>query len=203
MFQAGRRTSLWQNPWIKRVCPSLTSRPAGRRNSGAIVSETPWSVPGSGTRRTHLLHARLELRLTDNGGGGNENELKKLFCLVLLLFNTHIPASGWLWWSSAVPAGAGPLGGARRGELRPHRLHCGEQTQRFHPHCGLHPLDRGNAHQGLLPALSGPLDSALTANISSDLFYVWRPEMTTNCLFFFLKATVNLCSSDKSTISGT
>lgn len=66
----------------------------------------------------------------------------------------HPPFSGWLWRSSAVPAGPGPLGGARRGEFRPHRLHCGEQTQRLHPHRRLHPLDRGNAHQGLLPALS-------------------------------------------------
>lgn len=66
----------------------------------------------------------------------------------------HPPFSGWLWRSSAVPARPGPLGGARRCEFRPHRLHCGEQTQRLHPHRRLHPLDRGNAHQGLLPALS-------------------------------------------------
>lgn len=59
-FQAGRRTSLWQKPWIKHACPSSTSRPAGRRNSGANASETPWSAPGSGTKRTRLLRARSD-----------------------------------------------------------------------------------------------------------------------------------------------
>lgn len=79
--------------------------------------------------------------------------------------------SGWLWWSSAVPAGAWPLGSARRGELWPHWLHRGEQTQRVHPHRHLHPLDRSNTHQRLLPALSGTAYSALTANISSALCF--------------------------------
>lgn len=84
-----------------------------------------------------------------------------------------------------MPAGPGPLGGARRGELRAYWLHRGEQTQRFHPHRRLHPLDRGDSHQGLLPTLSGPLESTLTANISSDLFHVRCPETTKNCFFFF------------------
>lgn len=98
-----------------------------------------------------------------------------------------LPLPGRFWWSPAVPAGAGPLGGARSGELRPDRLHRGEQAQRFHPHRRLHPLDRGNTHQGLLPALSGPPDSALTANISSAPFYVRGLQMTAK--LFLLKVS--------------
>lgn len=71
--------------------------------------------------------------------------------------NERAAVSGRLWRPPAVPAGAGPLGGARRGELRPHRLHRGEQAQRFYPHCCLRPLDRGDADQGFLPALTGRL----------------------------------------------
>lgn len=73
--------------------------------------------------------------------------------LAALVFDSHVAVSGGLWRPPAVPAGPGPLGGARRGELRSDRLHRGEQTQRLHPHRRLHPLDRGNADQGLLPAL--------------------------------------------------
>lgn len=61
--------------------------------------------------------------------------------------------SGRLWRATAVPTGPGPLGGARGGELRANRLHRGEQAQRVYPHRCLHPLDRGHADQGLLPAL--------------------------------------------------
>lgn len=83
------------------------------------------------------------------------NELKNVnFPTSLPTMSLLLPLPGRLWWSSAVPDGTRPLGGARRGELRPDRLHRGEQTQRFHPHRHLHPLDRGNTHQGLLPALN-------------------------------------------------
>lgn len=77
------------------------------------------------------------------------------------MFNELVVLSGRLWRPPAVPAGAGPLGGARRGELRSNRLHRGEQTQRFYPHCCLHPLDRGDAHQRFLPALIRRLQSGV------------------------------------------
>lgn len=92
-------------------------------------------------------------------------------------------SSGRLWRPPAVPAGAGPLGGARRGELRTHRLHRGEQTQRVHPHSRLHPLDRGDAHQGLLPALSS--DSAPVCLVSD----VQRRPQTHSC--FILRQQVH------------
>lgn len=151
MFKVGRRTCPWQNPWIRLVCPSLTSRPAGRRSSGAIVCETPWFVQVSGTKRTRLQHARSGRGLGDNLEGEGENYFLKMFPFPPPF------SSGRLWRPPAVPAGAGSLGGARRGELRAHRLHRGEQTQRVHPHGRLHPLDRGDAHQRLLPALSSDL----------------------------------------------
>lgn len=88
----------------------------------------------------------------------------------LVYKNLVVSSSGRLRWSSAVPAGTRPLGGARRGELRPNRLHRGEQAKRFHPHSRLHPLDRGYTHQGLLPALG--VTNRLTANISSAPFRV-------------------------------
>lgn len=117
-----------------------------------------------------------DLTILDNVG-----KKSKIQCIIFKNTLTWKPSNappllllflGRLWRSSAVPAGAGPLGGARRGELRPHRLHRGEQTQRVHPHRHLHPLDRGNTYQRLLPTLSGTPDSALTANISSALWFV-------------------------------
>lgn len=78
---------------------------------------------------------------------------KQSFCVQAMRFHSHVGVSGRLWRPPAVPAGAGPLGGARRGQLRSHRLHRGEQAQRFYPHRRLHPLDRGDADQRFLPAL--------------------------------------------------
>lgn len=134
-----------------------------------------------------------------------------------ILFSNRVAVSGGLWRPPAVPAGPGPLGGARRGELRSNRLHRGEQTQRFYPHRCLHPLDRGNADQRFLPALIRRLKSALTANISSGLFMVclliatetficlrgnqprviWRPAMRKNCflmLHIYRKCCAKLCA---------
>lgn len=140
--------------WTKLGSQSLTIRPVGRRSSGVTAWGTPWFVLASEIERGPQPHARWEEFYGKNVSRCPFFNSMLTFCVALLLV-------GWLWWPSAVPGGAWPLGGPRHRELRSNRMHGGEQAQCLHSHRSLHPMDRGHTHQGLLLALSSNLKEFL------------------------------------------